>query len=385
MRSTSGQYFEKLDHIRAVAAFLVFTWHFTHAAGVPFSYVPANPFFSILEEGHTGVAIFMTLSGYLFAKIIDGRPIAYTIFLWNRLVRLGPLLVVVLTVAYGGKVLYLGASIINVTSDFISGFVFPVWPNGGWSIAVELHFYLILPLLLSILLRSSWMALLLIIGAIVIRLQNYLIGFPIETFAYWTLVGRVDQFVLGIVGWNLVKLRTVPVPVAVLALVGMIGALHWLNLKGGFYGTEFDSLWIIVPTIEGVCYATLIAWYDRCPKRLPRLLSRPLAIIGTVSYSIYLLHFFIVFDVGAVVGPWLVGLSFGWVIGCSIVAFLLLVPLAWLSYGLIEKPFMRLRRSYAGQYPSRLASAETLDGSIRRYSWRPVVPRRLDIPDRDNL
>jgi len=30
MRSTTGQHFIGLDHVRAVAAFLVFAWHFSH-------------------------------------------------------------------------------------------------------------------------------------------------------------------------------------------------------------------------------------------------------------------------------------------------------------------------------------------------------------------
>jgi len=28
---------------------------------------------ALLDEGHTGVALFMTLSGYLFAKLLDGK------------------------------------------------------------------------------------------------------------------------------------------------------------------------------------------------------------------------------------------------------------------------------------------------------------------------
>ena len=38
----------------------------------------------------------MTLSGYLFAKLTFGIPISYPRFLWNRLIRLAPLLLFVL-------------------------------------------------------------------------------------------------------------------------------------------------------------------------------------------------------------------------------------------------------------------------------------------------
>lgn len=66
MRSSSGEHFIALDHVRALAAFMVFAWHFTQAANgypVPFEYVPALFPFSLLDAGHTGVALFMTLSG----------------------------------------------------------------------------------------------------------------------------------------------------------------------------------------------------------------------------------------------------------------------------------------------------------------------------------
>src|SRR5690349_10843220 len=101
MRGSSGTHFIALDHIRAVAAYLVFSWHFTHAETgypVPFEYAPALFPAAILDEGHTGVALFMTLSGYLFAKLLDGKAIDYPAFIFNRVLRLLPLLLVVVIV-----------------------------------------------------------------------------------------------------------------------------------------------------------------------------------------------------------------------------------------------------------------------------------------------
>jgi peptidoglycan/LPS O-acetylase OafA/YrhL len=77
MRSSSGAHYIALDHIRALAAFLVVTWHFLHTF-IPYEYVPPVFLLSLLDEGHTGVALFMTFSGYLFAKLLEGRPIIYT-------------------------------------------------------------------------------------------------------------------------------------------------------------------------------------------------------------------------------------------------------------------------------------------------------------------
>jgi peptidoglycan/LPS O-acetylase OafA/YrhL len=41
----------------------------------------------------------MTLSGYLFAKLLDGKEVNYRNFFWNRAVRLLPLLAVVVVLA----------------------------------------------------------------------------------------------------------------------------------------------------------------------------------------------------------------------------------------------------------------------------------------------
>jgi hypothetical protein len=59
MRSSTGQHFVGLDHVRALAAFMVVVWHFSHRfTGVP---VPFNqaPLLGFLDEGHVGVALFM--------------------------------------------------------------------------------------------------------------------------------------------------------------------------------------------------------------------------------------------------------------------------------------------------------------------------------------
>src|SRR5258706_9600151 len=101
MRSSTGQHWVALDHVRALAAFMVFTWHFLHyTVGYPVKFGAQPSIFplALLDEGHTGVSLFMTLSGYLFAKILDGKAVHYAPFFWNRLLRLAPLLLVVVAI-----------------------------------------------------------------------------------------------------------------------------------------------------------------------------------------------------------------------------------------------------------------------------------------------
>jgi len=143
VKSSSGEHFVALDHVRALAVLLVIAWHFTHelrGAPIPFQYVPAQALFpfSLLDEGHTGVALFMSLSGYLFAKLLDGKTIDYWQFLRNRLLRLVPLLAMVIVI-FGVRQVAAGWNPLAYAAYVGLGVVFPTLPNGGWSITFPDH------------------------------------------------------------------------------------------------------------------------------------------------------------------------------------------------------------------------------------------------------
>lgn len=136
MRSSDGHHWIALDHIRAIAALLVFSWHFLHwdsGVPIPFGGAPAIFPIAIFDEGHTGVSLFMVLSGYLFAKLLDGKDVDYLPFFWNRALRLLPLLIFAL--ALSGIVNYLQfGPAFNLTAYLESigeGLVLPTLPNGA--------------------------------------------------------------------------------------------------------------------------------------------------------------------------------------------------------------------------------------------------------------
>ena len=243
MQSSSGKYFPGLDHVRALAAFLVITWHFAHSiSGTP---VPFNqaPELGLVDEGHAGVALFMTLSGYLFAKLIAGRPIDYAAFLWNRALRLLPLFLLVLLVVAlrehpGVEVAYL--------THATQGIIFPTLPNGGWSITAEAHFYVILPLLLWACAKWRWAPLALVAAALCIRLGILASGMSVKDAAYWTIIGRFDQFALGIFFYH----RRVSGGFAAAAGVAIVAFYAAFDAAGGYYAAA-DRLWLVIPPSRG--------------------------------------------------------------------------------------------------------------------------------------
>ena len=353
MRSSSGQYFVGLDHVRALAAFMVFSWHFIHVSGGQYA-GPLLPPLSLLTEGHTGVALFMSLSGYLFAKLLAGKNILYKAFLWNRFIRLVPLLALVLLLA-GVAVAWRGGDLGRFWQAIVVGMVRPTLPNGGWSITAEFHFYLLLPLLLFLTRRWRPALLLVLLASIGLKAYVYQQMGQVQSLSYWTIIGRIDQFILGILAFQYRGLVKNRFWLVALIGVGFIAAYSWFDGLGGFYKNPTypspDPLWIFWPAVEGLAYGTLIAWYDNAFDHRAGVgqsrLSRFVAMIGTYSYSIYLLHFFVVFRLARAIDNHLVDLSNLYVaLAFAVPSFLLMIPLAHLSFRYVEKPFLRFRKPY---------------------------------------
>jgi len=355
VRSTSGEHFIALDQVRALAVFLVIAWHFTHGRNgqpIPFEYFPSVLPFALLDEGHTGVALFMTLSGYLFAKLLDGKSVDYAAFLRNRLLRLLPLLAIVLVLVGIERIAEGTQSLGEYTAAVAKGLLLPTWPNGAWSITVEIHFYVLLPWLLW-LMRDSPLRLVAIIAAAVgLRWVLWRGSGEVHYLAYWTIIGRIDQFVLGMLAFELRGLIARRHLVVLAILAAFMGVWWQFDRLGGFYlNPTYPStspLWVILTMLEGIAYGTGIAWYDNSFAHSRSGASRFVARIGEYSYSIYLLHFFVVFRASQFVHERVMDIS-NFYLAClwALLLLLCLVPVGYLSFRYVESPFLRMRKPYA--------------------------------------
>jgi peptidoglycan/LPS O-acetylase OafA/YrhL len=330
---------------------MVFTWHFIHGqSGYPVPYESAPTIFPLVvfDEGHTGVALFMVLSGYLFAKLLDGKAISYSAFFWNRFFRLAPLLVLVLSLLGIEKAWH--GELLSYLKLLAYGLVVPRWPNGGWSVAIEIHFYIALPLLLWFTRRWSGSPLIAIVGAIAARCAIWAAGGDVEYAAYWTIVGRADDFLWGIAAFGLRDFIT-PRHFFVASIAIMFTAVFWLfDHSGGFYDIgAANPVWIIWPTLEGASYGIIIAYYDSRPQSSTAI-SRFSAELGKYSYSIYLLHPFLVFKMSDFVQERLMDISNFYVaLAWSSICFIVIFPIGFISYRYLESPFLRLRKNYVRQ------------------------------------
>src|SRR4051812_35352467 len=103
LRTTSrvdppSERFDRIDHLRALAAVMVIFWHATGPWHAPFSgaLVP----FAIFNEGHTGVSMFCVLSGFILTTIYAERTVGLRTFYQRRMLRILPLLILVMLLAF---------------------------------------------------------------------------------------------------------------------------------------------------------------------------------------------------------------------------------------------------------------------------------------------
>jgi peptidoglycan/LPS O-acetylase OafA/YrhL len=364
MRSRNTSYLSRLDHLRFLAAALVIVYHYTQRSLCDFKrpicgFDTDNPLLALIDQGHTGVALFMVVSGFIFAVIAFEHSVAYWPFIKNRLIRIYPLYIFAILLS-----LYIGRQ----DFDFISvvGAIFPFlnlrnpvsinYFDQLWTIAVEFQFYLIFPFLWHFFrLKGERYLFALILLGLVFRLVVYLLQGTVQDLAYWTIFGRLDQFVVGMLLGVLYCRRdnVLSHPLwLVLAVALLLGAAQWLNKLGGFYGTGYPShsaFWIWLPTAEALLWGFLILSYLNCRIGLPSVIDRGLAWLGQASFSLYVMHNMMVFlflkEVGSV--NFISGHN---VLNAVATALLLVLPatvlLAALTVTLIEKPFLAYRVRY---------------------------------------
>jgi peptidoglycan/LPS O-acetylase OafA/YrhL len=351
LKSTQGKYYEKLDHLRFLAALLVMFWHGMHFKNqVPTSSVPSFPLFSMLEEGHTGVSLFMVLSGYIFWQLCRNKEISYLGFLRNRFIRIAPLFFLYVFLMF--KV-----NDIDPLKLFVSivGLMGHTLPRVSWTIIVEFQFYIIFPFILLFTQKYGFRYVFgLLVLALIVRYGLWVNRGYIQDIAYWTIFGRIDQFILGILACELVakhinlKLKFICGAIFIMLLL----AFSEFNNLGGFYHIPVypstNGLWIIMPTLEGLMWASLIALYLSADFFLYSRISKIIAWFGAISFSFYLNHMFVIEFVYKIESKmnWLP--SSIWNICLNIILVILPITLVFssLTYFLIEKPFLSLRKNY---------------------------------------
>lgn len=355
---------QSLDGIRAFAIFLVLLSHLK--TSLP-QFIKSNFLFKSFANGHTGVLFFFIISGYLITKLLlqeedKYHTISLKKFYLRRIFRIFPayysyLLVIVLIklfifpdiVKNIYNLLFAAVYLWNYKQFFL--FYRESMPdvNGGWflghtwSLSMEEQFYLIWPFIFLLIKNKNHLVkllMLLIVLSPVIRYLTYLyipytrgqISLMLHTAGDSLMVGCLIAVLEN--KFNLVyHLQKVWAKswTVLLAFIYILFVHHYLSDK--YRGAYFLTIGF---SLVNILAGFLILWAIHVNSFVKQGLNNKWIVkMGVLSYSLYLwqqlfLHnksslFIFKFPVN--------------IICCVIVAIL--------SYEIIEKPFLRLKKKFA--------------------------------------
>ena len=155
--------FYGLDHLRALAIILVFLSHYSLLSHHKPAWLDDVALF-----GWTGVDLFFNLSGFLiasqlFAQVKTGKLISFKNFFLKRFFRIVPAYLVVVAIYFcipyfrEKKGLVELWRFLTFTQNFGLDLSKTKAFTHSWSLCVEEHFYLALPLLLILFQKMQWL------------------------------------------------------------------------------------------------------------------------------------------------------------------------------------------------------------------------------------
>jgi peptidoglycan/LPS O-acetylase OafA/YrhL len=339
-----------LDGVRALAVLMVICFHFWQLFSDGSSTSLAQ---KLAAWGQTGVDLFFVLSGFLITGILldskGSRDFLRTFYV-RRVLRIFPLYYAILFALYllcpllhlkrwtpWEQSMWFWVYLQNIPQTFAQALI--SGPIHFWSLAVEEHYYLFWPLLVMLLTRRR---LLQVTGlAIAVSLLARVVFVGYETF-YFTFA-RLDGLAIG--SALAIFARSRPGGLARFAgwakrLLYLGGPLLIVTLLGAS-GKGLLVMGIVKSTLVAVIYASVmtLAIENRLGRTAARLLSgRIPGSIGQYSYGMYVLHPFILSALHKA------GLSYN-LLGLFL-SILLTYLAAWISWTVLEKRFLQLKRYF---------------------------------------
>ena len=311
--TSSGDYLGAVDGVRFVAITLVFIQHLhervIRRAAAQYPDVSVNA----LWTAGPGVFIFFALSGFILFRILEkpfreGRMPDLKKYFLRRLTRLEPPYIVITTLIflvltlglYHGTGKFLGHGdrpfweSYLATITYTHGLLFAVPPSvnpPGWTLEIEVQFYILAPLFVFLLYRlanARWR----IIGLIVVILlwtwagkyytrNNHDDVIDSPRFFY-SILSKLPYFLVGFVVLELRRLHAGKPTAGWVDALAIGGLVALLTVSTGF----------ILPIVIWQClFIGFFLYGALAGGRLTRLLNwGVLASLGGMCYTLYLIH-----------------------------------------------------------------------------------------------
>lgn len=369
----AGAHSERIDSVRAIAALAVVVGH-VFAFSLAFEGIYDGYANRLLIGGGLGVCLFFTLSGYLlflpFAKhaFHGGGRISLATYARNRVLRIVPLFYLVM-----GFLLLVRPRGADLGDWWRWALFVHNWSpdtatrldSAAWSLGVEMQFYLALPVLAVAVAWASRGRVLVGAGLVaLLGLASYWVR------RHWVLSGVGVEPLSPLKGaFSLPSLFYMFAAGMLLALVKLHADRRGLRLPGplghssawlaaAFVGylllcvdftRQEPGIAVVSVLLIGACVLPL-----RAGRAIRVLEWKPLVLVGVASYSLYLLHLPILETITGVHGEVDERRRDVTTVGEPTdfkLLLLITVPVALaaaaLSYRVVEKPFLGLRRRWA--------------------------------------
>ena len=362
-RSNQPSRVEALDSARGWAILGVMAIHVSQAAPLP-----PGILHSLTINGDMGVELFYVLSAYSLTMMLHTRAIAgchnLKGYFIRRFFRIAPMFwfaVILAILAFFGKPSFwspngFGWTEVILTVCFLHG-VHPSSINavvpGGWSVAVEVMFYLLLPALFKYVTNCFsalkwWLASVGIYMLFGKLLQFYFDQTLPESARYlsviysWymSLTAQLPVFIMGIVAyWAVKEERLKPIYAYALGCAGVLLLLGISNhAENHLLPRHF--LW-------GLVFVLLVVANVQRPFIL---FDNPLMrLFGRISYSAYLLHFFVLLFIAKLFRHLIIQPEIKFFLFYFVVVGITYFLAAW-SYQVVELRCMRIGAQLSKQF-----------------------------------
>ncbi|HEB0916339.1 TPA: acyltransferase [Enterobacter cloacae] len=356
MKTLNHSYLSRLDHLRFFAAALVILYHCRGSVVYNNSLDSISDYVKLwISHGNTGVSLFLVLSGFLFCIISDAgmKNISYGNFVKNRVLRIAPMAVLLCFIAISvSRATSTPMDILRIltlqlnTGHPSTGWGNQFYPVGQiWTIAVEFQFYLIFPFL-AVFMRNDGVKTL--AGIILVMLM---IKYSLTTFSgagiYWvlyhTIIGRLDQFIVGMIaGVIYIKRSENNLLLSSVAIIFSIAALTSLLYMNGKKVADFVTFSF---TLEAIIWSVIIYFYSTASININNKIDSALSYLGGLSFSMYLLHLPVYYVLQRKFLPLDPSPSLH-VAKVILIVIPVTIIASSITYRFIEKPFLGLRVKY---------------------------------------
>lgn len=358
-----------LDGLRGIAVLLVLWYHVWEISWLP---APLAALQFVPETGFVGVHLFFFLSGFVIvypfvrARASGRADPSWGHFAWRRFVKIVPSYVLSILVAYAIGYAATQSTGAPAWKELLTHlfFVHTWWQqtsgaiNGVlWTLAVEVQFYLVFPLVWWCFSRRPAVTAAAMIALALIwrhwaHACCYSSGFPLMVE---NLPGYTDVFAFGMLGALLFarfgdrvrgsRLRFAAPVVAAFGIVLLVFLLQ--NLFAFRAADQWSMVWQLNDrTLLAFAFAAIALGFLWSARPLQRVLAnRPLTFLALISYNLYLYHQMIARELVKWQLP-----PHGpapqqdprWQLHYTIVAFVVTIAQAAIVTYLFERPLLRL-------------------------------------------